>query len=78
MVRKAMSEPESSEFVRQVQQLDFAAALRHEQEQAAARRTGGVPLISSWQIVLVWMAIGTVLFGSGLFVGWLAWHHGSP
>jgi hypothetical protein len=78
MARKAMSEPESSQFFRQVQQLDFAAALRHEHEQAAARRTGGVPLISSWRIVLVWMAIGAVLFGSGLFVGWLAWHHGSP
>jgi hypothetical protein len=73
-----MNEPEPPEFARQVQQLGFAAALRQEQEQAAARWTGGVSLMPSWRLVLVWMAIGAVLFGSGLFVGWLTWHQGSP
>ena len=25
-------------------------------------------------VALIWMAIGAVLFGGGMFAGWLAWH----
>ena len=57
----------------QVQRLDFAAALRREEEQMALRRAE-IP-IPRWLLALIWLGIGAVLFGGGVFVGWLASRH---
>jgi len=68
-----MNEQEPSVFTERVHQLDFAAALRHEPEREFVRRAG-VPLLAPWRLFLVWMAIAGVLFGTGMFMGRLAWH----
>lgn len=70
----AMSEREQPDLADQVQRLDFAAALRHEQEQAF-QQPSGVQVMPLWLLAMIWMAIGAVLFGGGLFVGWVTWHH---
>jgi hypothetical protein len=68
-----VNEREPSEFIERVHQLDFAAALRREQESEVERRAG-VALMPPWRLFLVWMAIAAILFGTGMFMGWLAWH----
>jgi hypothetical protein len=56
-----------------VHRLDFTAALRREEEQMVLQRADmRMPV---WLIALIWMAIGAVLFGGGMFAGWLVWHH---
>jgi len=69
-----MSDQEQPDLVKQVHQIDFAAALRHEQEQAAALRRAEIPLMPSRLSIAVRVLIGTVLCGGGVFVGWLVWH----
>ena len=69
-----MSEREQPDLADQVQRLDFAAALRHEQEQAF-QQPSSVQVMPLWLLAMIWMAIGAVLFGGGLFVGWVTWHH---
>ena len=68
-----MSEEEQPDLISRAHRIDFAAAVRREHEQASRRpvSVGAMPL---WLLALIWMAIGAVLFGSGVFVGWLAWH----
>jgi hypothetical protein len=41
---------------------------------APPRRLEPVGLLGA-AAALIWIAIGAILFGSGVFVGWLAWHH---
>jgi hypothetical protein len=62
------------DLIEQVHRLDFAAAVRREQDQALQQQVSAqaMPL---WLLALIWIAIGVILFGSGVFVGWLAWHH---
>jgi len=63
---------ETDHLTEQVHRLDFAAALRREEEQMAFQRADTrMPL---WLVALIWMAIGAVLFGGGMFAGWLVWH----
>jgi hypothetical protein len=31
--------------------------------------------IPRWLLALIWLAIGAVLFGGAVYVGWLAWRH---
>jgi hypothetical protein len=69
-----MSEHDRPDIAEQVHQIDFAAAVRAEQEQAALRRRDHQP-IPLWLLALIWMATGSILFGSGMFVGWLVWHN---
>jgi len=65
-------EDEPDHLTEQVHRLDFAAALRREEEQMALRRPETpMPL---WLLALIWMAIGAALFGGGMFAGWLVWH----
>jgi hypothetical protein len=71
---KAMSEEEQPDLVGRAHRLDFAAAVRREQEQAL-RQQVSVRAMPLWLLALIWIAIGAILFGSGVFVGWLAWHH---
>jgi hypothetical protein len=59
-------------FTEQVHFFDFAAVLRREEEQMALHRAGHAD--AGWLLDLIWMAIGAVLFGGGMFAGWLAWH----
>jgi hypothetical protein len=62
---------ETDHLTEQVHRLDFAAALRREEEQMALHRALRKPL---WLLALIWMAIAAVLFGGGMFAGWLVWH----
>ena len=63
---------ETDHLTEQAHRLDFAAALRREEEQMALQRADmRMPL---WLLALIWMAIGTILFGGCAFVGWLALH----
>jgi len=63
---------ETDHLTEQVHRLDFATALRREEEQMASQRADTrMPL---WLVALIWMAIGAVLFGGGMFAAWLAWH----
>jgi hypothetical protein len=71
----AMSDQGQPDLVKQVYQIDFEASLRHEQEQAAALRQLKLPLIPSWLLILIWVLIGAVICGGGVFLGWLAWRH---
>ena len=71
---KAMREQEQPDLIEQVHRLDFAAAVRREQDQAL-RQQVSVQATPLWLLALIWIAIGAILFGSGVFVGWLAWHH---
>jgi hypothetical protein len=57
----------------QVHRLDFAAALRREEEQMALQRAD--MRMPPWLLALIWLGIGAVLFGGGVFVGWLASRH---
>jgi hypothetical protein len=70
--KKAMSKQEQHDLTEQVHRLDFAAAVRREQEQIALRQ--GVQAMPLWLFAVIWTAIGAILFGGGLFVGWLEWH----
>jgi hypothetical protein len=64
---------QADRLTEQVHRLDFAAALRREEEQMILQRADmRMPV---WLLALIWMAIGAVLFGGGMFVGWLVWHH---
>jgi hypothetical protein len=66
-------EDETDRLALQIHAIDFAAALRREEEQMALRKADmPMPL---WRVALIWMAIGIVLSGGGLFAGWLVWHH---
>ena len=69
-----MSEREQPGLIEQVRRLNFEAAVRREQDQAL-RQQVSVQAMPLWLLALIWIAIGAILFGSGLFVGWLAWHH---
>ena len=69
-----MSDQEQADLIKQVHQIDFAAALRHEQEQAASR-LADIQFMPPWILVVVWISIGAILFGGGMFAGWLGWHH---
>ena len=71
---KAMSKQTQPDLIEQVHRLDFAAAVRREQDQALRQRVS-VQATPLWLLALIWIAIGVILFGSGVFVGWLAWHH---
>jgi hypothetical protein len=71
---KAMSKQPQPDLIEQVHRLDFAAAVRREQDQALRQRVS-VQATPLWLLALIWIAIGVILFGSGVFVGWLAWHH---
>jgi hypothetical protein len=71
---KVMSEEEQPDLAGRAHRLDFAAAVRREQEQAL-RQPVSVSATPLWLLALIWIAIGTILFGSGMFVGWLAWDH---
>jgi hypothetical protein len=71
---KAMSEEEQPDLISRAHRLDFAAAVRREHEQAL-RQQISVRAMPLWLLALIWAAIGAILFGSGVFVGWLAWHH---
>ena len=64
---------EKDHLTEQVHRLDFAVALRREEEQMALRRAD-MP-IPRWLLALIWLGIGAVLFGGGVFVGWLASRH---
>jgi type VI protein secretion system component VasF len=62
---------ETDHLTEQVNRLDFAAALRREEEQMALQRADmRMPL---WLLALIWMAIGAVLFGGLMIAGWLVW-----
>jgi hypothetical protein len=64
---------QADRLTEQVHRLDFAAALRREEEQMVLQRADmRMPL---WLLALIWTAIGAVLFGGGMFAGWLVWHH---
>ena len=64
---------ETDHLTEQVHRLDFAAALRREEEEMALQRAGmRMPLRL---FAVIWMAIGAVLLGGGMFAGWLVWHH---
>ena len=69
-----MSEREQPGLIERVRRLNFEAAVRREQDQAL-RQQVSVQAMPLWLLALIWIAIGAILFGSGLFVGWLAWHH---
>jgi len=69
-----MSKRAQPDLIEQVHRLDFAAAVRREQDQALLRQVN-VQAMPLWLLVLNWIAIGAILFGGGVFVGWLAWHH---
>ena len=69
-----MSEEEQPELIGRDHRLDFAAAVRRKQEQAL-RQPVSVSAMPLRLLALIWAAIGAILFGSGVFVGWLAWHH---
>ena len=69
-----MSEEEQPDLISRAHRLDFAAAVRREQEQAS-RQQVSVRAMPLCLLAMIWIAIGTILFGSGVFVGWLAWHH---
>jgi hypothetical protein len=63
---------ETDRLTEQVHAIDFAVALRREQEQMALRRAD-MPM-PMWRVVLIWTAIGGVLSSGGI-AGWLIWHH---
>jgi hypothetical protein len=65
---------ETDHLTEQVHRLDFAAAVRREQDQALRPQVSAQAL-PLWLLALIWIAIGVILFGSGVFVGWLAWHY---
>ncbi len=69
-----MSKRAQPDLIEQVHRLDFAAAVRREQDQALLRQVN-VQAMPPWLLVLNWIAIGAILFGGCVFVGWLAWHH---
>ncbi len=71
---KAMSKHIQPDLIEQVRRLDFAAAVRREQDQALLQQVK-VQAMPLWLLVLNWIAIGAILFGGCLFVGWLAWRH---
>jgi hypothetical protein len=68
-----MSERHRPDFIEQVHRIDLAAAVRAELEHAAAQQAG-VQTMPLWLLALIWMTIGAVLCGGGMFVGWLVWH----
>ncbi len=65
---------ETDDLAEQAHRINFAAAARGEQEQAAWRQAA-IQTTLPWLVALIWFAIGAVLFGGGVFVGWLAWHY---
>jgi hypothetical protein len=69
-----MSKQAQPDLIEQVHRIDFAAAVRREQDQALLQLVNAhaIPL---WLLVLNWIAIAAVLFGGCVFVSWLAWHH---
>jgi len=69
-----MGEHDRPDIAEQVHQIDFAAAVRSEQEQAAVRRGDHQPM-PLWLLAVTWMAMGSILFGGGMFVGSLVWHN---
>jgi hypothetical protein len=66
-------EDETDRLASQIHAIDFAAALRREEEQIALRRAD-MPM-RPWRVAFIWLAIGAVLSSGGVVVGWLAWHH---
>ena len=63
---------ETDHIAEQVRAIDFAAALRREEEQMALRQADMA--MSPWRVAMIWFAIGVVLSGVCVFTGWLAWH----
>jgi hypothetical protein len=63
---------ETDRLAEQVHAIEFAAAVRREQEQMALQRAD-MPM-PMWRVVLIWTAIGGVLSSGGI-AGWLVWHH---
>jgi hypothetical protein len=58
---------QADRLTEQVHRLDFAAALRREEEQMVLQRADmRMPV---WLLALIWMAIGAVLFAGGMFCG---------
>jgi len=66
---------ETDHIAEQVRAIDFAAALRREEEQMALRQADMA--MSPWRVAIIWMAIGVVLSGGGVFAGWLAGWYGT-
>jgi hypothetical protein len=64
---------ETDGLAEQVHAIDFAAALRRQDEQMALRQAD-MPM-PAWRLALIWIPIGAVASGGGVFAGWLVWHH---